>query len=340
MRILLTGAAGSVGYETLRKLVGTDNIITALDIPTRKNKRRLRAFRSQARIIYGSVNDASLMEELVQSADVVIHLAAVIPPLADRKPELAEQVNIGGTETIVEAIKKCNPQSFLVFSSSVSVYGDRLKNHWIKVGDPLAPSEGDFYAATKIKAEEAIRASGIRHTIFRFSAIMGRPATDPLMFHMPLETQLEIASVRDTAEALVTAVTKLEELDGHTYNLGGGPRCRISYREFLKRMFHIYGLKADFLHERAFAKRNFHCGWYQDSDELEEILHFQHDDLESYFASVQKEIPWIVRFFTRLFSRPIIYFLTRKSEPLLAKKENDTKLVRRFYGNGKVSSGC
>ena len=41
--------------------------------------------------------------------------------------------------------------SFFVYSSSISVYGDRLQNPNIKVTDSLLPSQGDEYAAVRLK---------------------------------------------------------------------------------------------------------------------------------------------------------------------------------------------
>ncbi len=331
-KILLTGAAGSVGYETLRQLVAAGYSVTALDVKSAHNKRKLRKYASKARIVYGDVRDPGLMESLVIGHDAVIHLAALIPPAADKNPDLTLSINFGGSKNIVAAIQKEAPQCFLIFSSSVSVYGDRTEDYWIKTSDPLRPSEGDFYAETKIRTEKYLASSGINYTIFRFTAIMNRPQTDPLMFHMPLETKLEIASVQDTARALVHALDHPAKLKGHTYDLGGGESCRTTYCQFLIDMFKIYGLQIKYLRKVAFAKQNFHCGYFLDSDKLEEILHFRRDSLADYYRRVDHETSKLKRFFARIFSRPIIYFLTKKSEPLQAQLHHDRKLIARFFG--------
>ena len=44
------------------------------------------------------------VELAVSGCDVVIHVAAIIPPLADKKPKFAEAVNIGGTLNIIKAM--------------------------------------------------------------------------------------------------------------------------------------------------------------------------------------------------------------------------------------------
>ena len=331
MKILLTGAAGSVGYETLKQLVDKNYEITVLELENKRTKKRLKPFLEKIKIIYGSINDFTLVKQAVKNQDVVIHLAAIIPPLADKKPELTRQVNFYGTKNIVEAIRSQEKKPFLIYSSSVSVYGDRLENYWIKVTDPLLPSEGDYYAHTKIACEKLIQEADIPYTIFRLTGIMGHPATDPLMFHMPLDTKLEIASTIDTGTAFANAVEHLSELKGKIFNLSGGENCRTTYRDFIANMFKIYGLNIHYLKDVAFATHNFHCGYFKDSDKLNTILNFQYDTLESYYLRVKKETKGIIRFFSKIFSRPIVFFLTRKSEPLEAKKKNNKNLIKRFF---------
>lgn len=334
-KVLLTGAAGSVGYETLKRLISDGHKVTAFDIKNYKNTQKLNKYSKKADIIYGDIRNKALVNNLVSGQDIIIHLAALIPPQADKFPELTHDINFGGTKNIVNAIKESDNKSFLVFSSSVSVYGDRTKDYWIKTTDKLKPSEGDYYAKMKIKTEKYIQSADINYTIFRFTGIMNRPQTDPLMFHMPLDTKLEIATVWDTARALVKSIDHTKELNKHIYNLGGGEKCRTTYREFLINMFKIYGLQYKYIKEVAFARKNFHCGYFLDSDKLENILHFRRDTLADYYRIIDKSTNKFVRFFSRLFSQPIIFFLTKKSEPLQAIKNKDKGLIRRFFGKNK-----
>lgn len=335
MKVLLTGAAGSIGYETLKQIVETDHDVTVLDLDTKKNRKKLKKYQDQVKVIYGSINDVELINKLVPKQDVVIHLAAIIPPLADKRPDLTRLVNFIGTQNIVSAIINAKKKPFLIFSSSVSVYGDRLKNYYIKVGDPLKPSQGDYYAQTKIATEQMIIEANIPYTIFRLTGIMGHPATDPLMFHMPLDTKLEIASTEDTAYAFVKAINYRKDLEGKIFNLSGGVKCRTTYREFISSMFKIYGINIQYLKDVAFAEHNFHCGYFLDSNKLNDILSFQQDTIDSYYNRVKRNTKGVVRFFSKIFSRPIVFFLMRKSDPLNAKKKNDKNLIERFFNKNK-----
>lgn len=336
MNILLTGAAGNVGFETLRFLIKKNYNITVLELNNKKNKNKLKPFKKQIDIIYGSINDQKLIYNLVKDKDVIIHLAAIIPPLADRKPKLTYRVNYLGTKNIIDAIKKQLNKTYLIFASSISVYGDRVKNSCIKVTDKLKPSVGDYYAKIKIKTETLIKKSNVPYTIFRLSAIMGHPEIDPLMFHMPLDTKLEIASNIDTGRAFANATCHLKALAGQTFNLGGGPQCRTTYLDFINKMFNIYGLNPKYLKESSFADQNFHCGYYIDGDKLNNIIHFRRDTLTTYYERVAKEINPVIKILTRLFSPLIIFSLQRNSEPLQAKLKKDLALIKRFYNKKKL----
>lgn len=329
-KILLTGASGNIGYQTLKQLIEKDKYnITAFDIDSKSSRKKLEPLRDKINIIYGSITDAKKVEEVVKDYDIIIHLAAIIPPMSDKKPKLAYQVNYEGTKNIVNAIKE-NGKGSLLFSSSVAVYGDRLEKPYIRITDEFNPAE-DYYASLKIECENMIKNANIDYSIFRLTAIMGRPEIDPLMFHMPLETKLEILSSIDAARAFVNAIEYMPELNKKTFNLSGGKECRTTYKSFLRNMFKIYGLNVKYLRALAFADYNFHCGYFLDGNELEEILHFRNETLEDYYERIKKETSGVLRFFSRMFSQPILFFLQEQSEPLQVIRMNDKKLIKRFF---------
>ena len=68
------------------------------------------------------------------------------------------------------------------------------------------------------------------------------------------------------------------------------------------------------------------------SDELENILHFRRDDLESYFEKTKEDISPSIKFFASIFKYPVKNYLQSKSEPLQALKGNDKELIERFFG--------
>jgi nucleoside-diphosphate-sugar epimerase len=332
-QILLTGASGAVGQEVLRQLYlrRADFDITVFDKKSKTSLKILTPYKKGIEIVYGDITNLENVKKICINKDFFIHLAAIIPPLADKKPALAYRVNVTGTENLVRALEQFSPHAFLIYSSSVSVYGDRLDNPHITVNDPLKPSKGDEYAKTKIEAEQIIRSSRIDWTIFRLSAIMGKHKISELMFHMPLNTCMEIATPEDTARAFINAFDKRTLISKRIFNLGGGDCCRITYKDFLTRSFKIFGLGKLNFPPKAFAEKNFHCGFFDDGDKLNNILHFRNDTIESYFTGVEKSVTRLKRNTTYLFSPSIKYILLLKSEPYKASRSRNSKSYSLYF---------
>ena len=331
--ILLTGASGSVGFEAAKLLYEkADKYNTILFVKPDKQSKKLKPFQDKLTIVFGEITNKASITKACKDVDYAIHLAAIIPPLADEQPALAKRVNTIGTEYLVKALEQHSPNAFLFYSSSVSVYGDRLNKPLINVGDQLQASLGDEYALTKMTAEQIIKESNLNWCIMRLCAIMGNHKMSKLMFHMPLATKMEIATPKDTALAFVNGLENTEQLKNKIFNLGGGKKMRLTYEDLLSRSFETFGLgKVDFA-KYTFATKNFHCGYYEDGDDLENIVHFRNDDLESYFKSVSAEVPAIQKFFTNLFKGIIKKQLAKQSEPLQAVKENDIAMIERYFG--------
>lgn len=335
MKVLLTGGSGTVGTQLLSFLTAQGkHDIAVFDLPSSKAKKAYRAHQEKIHVTYGDLANIDEVESVCKGIDVVIHLAAIIPPLADEQPDLAHKVNVVGTENLLRSLEKHSPSAFFLYASSVSVYGDRLTNHLITTQDPLGPSMGDEYAVTKIKAEELITSSSLSWSIFRLSAIFGanNHQSPALMFHMPLATQMEITTDKDTARAYFHAIDKGEKLDGRIFNLGGGETCRVSFKDFLARSFSISGLGEFEFPPKAFAEKNFHCGYYADGDDLEKILGFRQDTMETFYGMLAEDTSPVKKFFTSLFKKRIQKYLLSLSEPYKAFQEKNEKHMERYFG--------
>lgn len=333
--VLITGGSGMVGSELLLELLNRKNLaynIRVFDQDTRANQKYYQPYTDRIQWFRGDIRKEQDLEMPVKGVDVIIHLAAVIPPAADHYPKLAKEVNFEGTQNLIKAAEQYAPNAFFLYASSVSYYGDRLKNPWIKVGDPFRPSEGDYYAETKKWAEDSLQASQLDWSIFRLSAIFAyNMKPNPLLFHMPLDTNIEFTTSRDTGYAFAQAIEKQQELKGRIFNLGGGAHCRITYRDFLQTSFEGLGLGKHLLPNRAFAEHNFHCGYYEDGHLLNDILNFQRDTKKAYFEGLTESMGSIKRALATL-GRPMVrWYLMRSSEPLQAIRNNDPALISRFY---------
>jgi nucleoside-diphosphate-sugar epimerase len=334
-KILLTGGSGTVGKEVLKKLLELPESfeITVIDKKTAASESFYQKFRGKISVNYGDISEKNDVCKVCKDKNVIIHLAAIIPPEADRFPELARDVNIKGTKNLIECTEELSPEAYMIYSSSISVYGDRNNNPYIKISDNLKPSDRDEYARTKIEAEELIQKSRINWTIFRLTAIMGTNNHKPsaIMFHMPLDSHLEIATPADTGRAFVNALYHLDKLNRNIYNLSGGEKCRISYRDFLSRSFEIFGLGKLSFKEYSFAVKNFHCGYYEDGDILNDILDFRRETIEDYFINLKNSISPIRRITSGILRKIIIRNLLKMSEPLAAIKSNNVADIEHFF---------
>ena len=332
MNVLLTGASGTIGSEVLHQLASFDDIkLTVFDIKNTRTKKLLEPYKKHINIIYGDISNSEDIQKIPEKLDAVIHLAAIIPPLADENPELTRKVNVIGTQNIIQLLEKTSPEAFLLYSSSISVYGDRIQNPNISVQDSLNARQEDIYAQTKIESEKLIKKSKLNWSVFRLTAIMKNHKMSKLMFHMPLSTMIEICTPNDTAKAFTEAIRHRDELSGRVFNLGGGESCYIAYRKFLEKSFCLFGLGTLNFPEHAFAERNFHCGIFVDGDELENILHFRNDSVETYFADVKRSIPFITRLLSSVFRVAIKQSLLSQSEPLKAYKTKNERQMNLFF---------
>ena len=96
---VLTGATGHVGYALLKELEKNGENVRIL---IRKDSKMFDGI--QCEKCYGDVTDPASLEKAFQDADVVYHLAGIIDISAGSE-DIIWQVNVGGTNNVVEACK-------------------------------------------------------------------------------------------------------------------------------------------------------------------------------------------------------------------------------------------
>jgi nucleoside-diphosphate-sugar epimerase len=329
MKVLVTGAFGNVGASTLKALIAKNkHEITCFVRPKIGNRIKARKYKKDVKIVWGDLRNPKKVEKAVENQDIVLHIAAIIPPAANRSRKRTFAINLGGTKNIVDAILKQSSKPKMIYTSSVAVYGDvrELGEHCIDINYPFNPSPDDFYAVTKIQAEEYIRESGVKAIIFRLSYIPNSDSIKltPLMFRMPLDTPIEFTHTLDTGLAIANAIEQ-EKMFGNVFNLGGGKSNQIYYKEFLENMLPFMGV--DMLPEEAFSTEPFHCCFY-DTTELEKILKFQKHTMDNLYKEMVEKTK-AARVFARIF-KPIVRPFLLMLSPYYAKnkrlKRNQEKL--------------
>lgn len=147
MRVLITGGAGFIGTALANKLVGLGHHVRVLDDLSAGNPDRL-----DERVIFtrGDVRDIPKLWTLMQGVDCVYHLAArVSVPESVLFPREYNDVNVGGTVSIMEAIRTVGVKR-VILASSGTVYGEQPSQ---PLQETMAPNPPAPYAVTKIASE-------------------------------------------------------------------------------------------------------------------------------------------------------------------------------------------
>src|ERR1700722_12337602 len=96
--VLVTGAFGLVGSETVRQLIvdGRHVVATDLDVPA---NRKAADQMPSTEVRWADLTDLDAVGELLHevSPSVIIHLAAIIPPVCYARPQLARRAHVHAT---------------------------------------------------------------------------------------------------------------------------------------------------------------------------------------------------------------------------------------------------
>lgn len=356
--IALTGASGNMGMETMLQLMELDCVdkVKVLLLNARRERKYARDCRrkygKRAEIIFGNIADMDKCRELVKGTDYVLHLAAVIPPLADHRPKETDECNRKGTMNLVDAvceIKENQPK--FVHISTVAIYGNRNYKHpWGRVGDPLISSTYDDYSASKIKGERYVLDSDLkcfavlRQTGMLHNRMLSNNMKDGLMFHTCFNAPIEWVTARDSGRLLKNLVDKDTNgtlKDGFwmkCYNIGGGAPNRVTGYDTFDEGFKIIGGSTEkFMKPQWNSLRNFHCMWFEDSGVLNDYLDFQRENVNDYWQEILNRH----RYYTiakilppKLISKIAIERLLKdENAPRRWINSNDTGKIKAFFGS-------
>lgn len=128
MRILITGGAGFIGSHLSERLVAEGHSVTVLDDLSTGRRENLVSLEgnNRFRLVVGTILDPSLVQSLVDEAEVIFHLAAAVGvKLIMDEPSRSILTNINGTENILKAALKHRKLTFI--ASTSEVYGKATK---------------------------------------------------------------------------------------------------------------------------------------------------------------------------------------------------------------------
>ncbi len=313
-RILLTGAFGNLGKYTLEELLNRGHTVTCFDLSTKINLKHARQYQQRARLVWGDISSYDGIRDPIKNNDVIIHLAALIPPASEKNPTLAQKVNIQGTKNIVQAIQLQRDKPQLVFASSVSVYGRNQDPSTRRtIVDSLEAS--DYYTSHKIYSENYIKSRLQNWSIFRLGVIPPslQFKIDPIFYDLPLETKIHLLPPRDGATAFANSVNN-QTVQEKTLLIGGDESCQTTYDEYLGRFFGSLGLSPP--SPEAFTTQPYYSYW-MDTTESQQLLQYQQHSFEEYCTEIEhrnKSIRPLLRPFS-----PLVRWWMGKQSPYLRK---------------------
>ena len=245
-RVLVTGGAGFIGANLVRRLIREGARVTVLDdlFTGRLENLPEKGFT----FVQGSVCEAATVEKLVREADVVFHAAARNIVVSTRNPREDFETNIGGTLNVLLAARATNGGvKRIVYTSSTSVYGNPRylpinEDDHLSLLTPYAVSKlgGETYCMAFFESYE------VPSTAVRYSNVYG-PGQDPAnpycgvvakfieslfagrapVVHGDGEQTRDFTYVDDAVAATVLAAQSDRAL-GEVFNVGTGVETRVN----------------------------------------------------------------------------------------------------------------
>jgi CDP-paratose 2-epimerase len=231
-------------------------------------------------LVRADVRDAKALADAARDADAIYHLAAQVAVTTSvTDPRSDFEINALGTFNALEAARASGRNPIFLFASTNKVYGGmddvpivERPTRYEFADLPGGVSEVqplDFhspYGCSKGAADQYVRdyqrIYGLRTVVFRQSAIygyrqfgeedqgwlawfiiaavMGRPIT---IFGDGKQVR-DMLFIDDLLDAYDAATTKIDQVAGQVYNIGGGPKNTISvWTEFGPMLEKLYGQK-------------------------------------------------------------------------------------------------
>jgi UDP-glucose 4-epimerase len=263
MNFLVTGSAGFLGSALANRLAREGQQVRGLDDLSAGDPSRL-----DPGVLFtrGDVIDRPKLWTLLQDVDCVYHLAArVSVPESVLYPREYNAVNVGGTVSVMEAMRDVGVKRVVLISSGAA-YGDQQAQ---PLHEGLTPEPRSPYAVSKLAAEYYVRTIGslwgIETVALRVFNAFGPgqplPAAHPpvvphflrqatrsgtIVIHGRGAQTRDFVYIDDVVEAMVAAATA-PSIDRQVINIGSG--VETSVKDLAQRVLEVTGGGAEWLYK-------------------------------------------------------------------------------------------
>jgi len=234
MNFLITGGAGFLGSALSNRLVRQGHHVRVLDDLSTGDPN---ALDPDVHFTRGDINDRPKLWTLLQEIDCVYHLAARVSVTESILfPRDYNLVNVGGTATLMEAVRDARTPR-VILTSSGAVYGDQEQS---LLSEGMKPHPNSPYAVSKLASEWYVRTigalSGIETLCLRIFNAYGPGQRIPparqamqdgtLIFHGDGNQTRDYVYVDDAVNAMVAAAT-MQGIGEPVINIGSGTETSV-----------------------------------------------------------------------------------------------------------------
>ncbi len=246
--VLVTGAAGHLGNNLVRKLTEAGEKVRAFLMP---NEPDMSLRELPVEIVRGDIRKPADVERAVEGTQTVYHLAGIIS-LSPKKRDLLYDVNVGGTRNVLAACRKYGVDR-LVHTASVHAFTDLPRGFAIDETTPFSPDKAiGYYGKSKALAALEVKwaaAQGLDAVIVCPSGVIGPNDFAPSRtgnlirglfgrerFVVPTNAVYDFVDVRDVAEGEIAAAKNGKS--GEVYLISGH---KISLSELVRQSARFEG---------------------------------------------------------------------------------------------------
>lgn len=245
--VLITGGAGYIGSVLTPLLLQKGYEVTVLDTLMYRQVALLDCFSNPAfHFVKGDCADEEVMRRLVEEAEIVIPLAALVgAPLCKQTPSQAKLVNYDAIKLLLKLIK---PHHKVLFPNTNSGYGIGEQGSFCTEKSPLRPVS--FYGRLKVEIEEELLNSK-QAVCFRLATVFGvsprmrldllvndftyRACHDRCVILFEEHFKRNFIHVQDVARTFLFGIEHFEEMRGQVYNVGLS-KANLSKRELCEKI--------------------------------------------------------------------------------------------------------